>query len=110
MNECVVLGGCIKRRRPRATAVGAATIRTGRFGPFMAQGAGERAGRYVPLAKSAWSSTDQRHHSRARPSRRPTGFDLAHIRHVKVAFIDQVSAFGGIPQTYDPFFRTRARR
>jgi hypothetical protein len=33
-------------------------------------------------------------------------FDLAHIRGVKLALIEQVSALGGIPQTYDPFFES----
>src|SRR5882724_9613661 len=46
----------MEEQRPRATAVRAATIRTRRCGPFMARGGGERARRYVPLAKSAWSA------------------------------------------------------
>ena len=43
----------MEEQRPRTIAVEAATIRAGRCGQVVARGAGERVGRYVPLAKSA---------------------------------------------------------
>jgi hypothetical protein len=46
----------MEEQRRRTTAARAATIRTRWCGLFMARGAGERAGRFVPLAKSARSA------------------------------------------------------